>query len=74
MYLTKYRINSYKTRDHGWGASFTPPIQQIGPSELHVSGRFEFGKYFSTKEEADNFTKKYLISKGLSEEFIQIEE
>ena len=62
----KYRISSYELQDGRWGPAFMPqqPVS-TDSGRATFSERTEFGVYFQTKEEADEYAHKCLIEHGV---------
>jgi len=65
----KYKICSYILKDKRWGPAYLPPHGQ----GLVYSEPTEFGIYFSTKEEADNYVLLYLTKNGVKADEIENE-
>ncbi len=64
--MNKYKICSYPLQDGRWGPAFKKPVVSDGKSAT-FSSPTEFGIYFKTKEEADEYVIFYLKENGINE-------
>lgn len=68
----KFKIISYQLQDGGYGSAYLPLKEEIIDGIATIFSRQELGKYFSTKEEADEFTRQYLRKEfGVDDDLIE---